>query len=68
MAQYLNLDDAEALRLRCDARAPDLFSDEREPQLQVIRIPKTTDEGGNLRFSSTEDVMSVGHLKTLSRV
>ena len=70
MSRYLNLDDAEALRVRCDARAGDLFNDKREPQLQVVRLSKTgtQDKKKQLCYSRAEKVTDVGQLKALSCV
>ena len=71
MSRYLNLDDAEALRVRCDARAGDLFNDKREPQLQVVRLfskAGTQDEKKQLYHSRAEDVVDVERLKALSCV
>lgn len=71
MSRFLNLDDAEALRIRCDAKAPDLFDEAREPDLQVIRVQHqelSADDETERLLSRTEDVMPDWQLNVLASV
>ena len=70
MASYLNLDDAEALKARCNARAADLFNTRNE--IKVLRLPKvggtTEDEKRDFYSTKTEDVVNIGQLESLNLV
>jgi hypothetical protein len=70
MSRHLNLDDSEALRVRCNLKAPDLFDELREPEVQVTRfIENKNDSFGDRRFLvKTEHVLNAGQLKELNSV
>jgi hypothetical protein len=70
MANYLNLDDVEALRAQCNARATSLFGTRNEVEvLQLLKAGGTTeDEEGEFYSTKTEVVVNIGQLQSLNLV